>query len=144
MKKLFENESFLKNTRGYNNVIAMASVGCKTPDQFKGPNFKIQGKVHHKIGSLIPTDKNQPKFLQLYFYDTDEATEHRVDLMPKLSSKILKELTDIIQETNCYVKSFKAAHELVDTAVELKIVLISDKNKIPSGEHSRKYNLPGL
>ena len=58
MKKLFENESFLKNTRGYNNVIAMASVGCKTPDQFKGPNFKIQGKVHHKIGSLIPTDKN--------------------------------------------------------------------------------------
>ena len=80
----------------------------------------------------------------MYFYDTDEATEHRVDLMPKLSSKILKELTDIIQETNCYVKSFKAAHELVDTAVELKIVLISDKNKIPSGEHSRKYNLPGL
>ena len=63
MKKLFENESFLKNARGYNNVLAMASVGCKTPEEFKGANFKIQGKVHHKIGSLIPTDQNTPKFL---------------------------------------------------------------------------------
>ena len=107
----------------------MASVGCKTPDQFKGPNFKIQGKVHHKIGSLIPSEEGQPKFLQLYFYDTDEATEHRIGLMPKLCPKILKELTDIIQENNCYVKSFKAAYELVDTTSELKIVLISDKNK---------------
>ena len=79
---------FLKNTRGYNNVVAMASVGCKKPDQFKCPNFKIQGKVHHKIGSLIQSEEDQPKFLQLYFYDTDEATEHRIGLMPNLSPKI--------------------------------------------------------
>ena len=62
LRILFEKEPFLKNTRGYKNVMATASVGCRTPDQFKGPNFKIQGKVHHKIGSLIPSEENQPKF----------------------------------------------------------------------------------
>ena len=142
MRKLFEKESVLKNARGYNNILAMASVGCKTPQEFKGPNFKIQGKVHHKIGSLIPSERNSPKFLQLYFYDTDEATQHRLDLMPKLSEEILKELTDIIKETNCYVKSFKSAYELVNDETELKIFLVSDESKIPTGQHSGKYNLP--
>ena len=142
MKEIFANETFLRNARGYNNVLAMASVGVKTPDEFKGPNFKIQGKVHHKIGSLIPADEGSPKFLQLYFYDTDEATEHRLDIMPKLSEDILKKLTSIIKETNCYVKSFKAAYEMTNEEGELKIFLISDKSKIPSGQHSGRYNLP--
>ena len=109
--KIEINEALLKNARGFNNILAMASVGCTTPDEVKGPNFKIQGKVHHKIGSLIPQNNSTPKFLQLYFYDTDEATEYRVDLMPKLSSAIVKELTDILSETNCYIKSFKAAYD---------------------------------
>ena len=142
LKEMFQTESVLRNTRGYNNILAMASVGCKTPDEVRGPNFKIQGKVHHKIGSLLPSEESSPKFLQLYFYDTDEATEHRLGVMPKLSSEILKELTDIVKETNCYVKSFKAAYELVESDSEVKIVLIADKNKIPAGEHSRRYNLP--
>ena len=142
LKTLFENQTFLRNARGYNNILAMASVGCHTPDQFKGPNFKIQGKIHHKIGSLIPDEQNPPKFLQLYFYDTDEATKHRLDVMPKLSSPILKQLTDIIKDTNCYVKSFKAAHEMVESGEELKIVLISDKMKVPPGQHKGKYSLP--
>ena len=120
----------------------MASVGCKTPDEVKGPNFKIQGKVHHKIGSLIPGDKSTQKFLQLYFYDTDEATEHRLDIMPKLSKHILKKLTEIIKETTCSVKSFKAAYEMTHEETELKIFLISDKTKIPSGQHPGRYNLP--
>ena len=86
MQQIYSNEKFLRNTRGYNNILAMASIGCFTPEQFRGPNFKIQGKVHHSIGTLIPYGQNPPKFLQLYFYDTDEATEYRMKTMPNLSS----------------------------------------------------------
>ena len=142
MQKLYSDKKFLKDARAYNNILAMASVGCATPDQFKGPNFKIQGKLYHAIGSLIPNDQSKPKFLQLYFYDTDEATDHRLDLMPRLCPNILKQLTDILQISNSYVKSFKAAYECVNEEDELKIILLGDKKKIPSGQHTRKYNLP--
>ena len=87
MQTFFSDKKFLKEIRAYNNILAMASVGCATPDQFKGPNFKMQGKLYHAIGSLIPTDQDKPKFLQLYFYDIDEATDHRLDLMPNMSKQ---------------------------------------------------------
>ena len=138
-----KDQSFLNKARRYNNILAMASIGCSTPKNYQGPNFKIQGKVHHRIGSLIPPGEDPPKFLQLYFYDTEEATEYRLEVMPKLSTVILKELTEEINKVNCYVKSFKAVHEYVsDDDTEMKIILIGDKKNIPSGQHSRKYNLP--
>ena len=91
LQKLYSKKSFTDNIRGYNNVLAMASIGCDTPDSVKGPNFKILGKVHHKIGSLLPAEGNDPKFLQLYFYDSDQATDLRMKIMPKLDPNILKE-----------------------------------------------------
>ena len=142
LRKMYENKTFTNNLRGYNNILAMASIGCETPDSMKGPNFKIQGKLYHSIGSLLPVDGQDPKFLQLYFYDIDEATDHRLKVMPKLDSKILKELTQIIESTNNYVKSFKAVLEYEESEAEIYICLISDKKKIPAGEHVRKYNLP--
>ena len=89
MQKLFSKPSFINNARAYNNILAMASIGCKAPENYQGTNFKIQGKVHHSIGSLIPPGEDPPKFLQLYFYDTEEATNYRLKIMPKLSTDIL-------------------------------------------------------
>ena len=102
LKELFNEKRFTENIRGYNNILAMASIGCTTPDSVRGPNFKIQGKVHHKIGSLIPSDEENPKFLQLYFYDSDEATVLRHKIMPKLDKTILTKLTRIIEENNSF------------------------------------------
>ena len=88
-------------------------------------------------------DESPPKFLQLYFYDTDEATKYRLEIMPKLSAEILKELTEEINKVNCYAKSFKAVHEFVsDEDDDVKIILIGDKRKVPSGQHPKRYNLP--
>ena len=39
--KLYSNKKFTNNIRGYNNILAMASIGCITPDAIKGPNFKV-------------------------------------------------------------------------------------------------------
>ena len=142
LKELFNEKRFTENIRGYNNILAMASIGCTTPDSVRGPNFKIQGKVHHKIGSLIPSDEENPKFLQLYFYDSDEATVLRHKIMPKLDKTILTKLTRIIEENNSYIKSFKAALEYVSGDNELSLVLLADKKKIPVGDHKRRYSLP--
>ena len=142
LQMLFKNKKFTDNIRGYNNILAMASIGLTLPDNMKGPNFKVQGKVYHRIGSLLPADGEDPKFLQLYFYDSDEATDLRLKIMPKLNADILKKLTGIIEKNSSYIKSFKAALEYVDDDSELSLVLVADKKKIPKGEHARKYSLP--
>ena len=57
IRRLYErSRSFLDNLRSYNNALAMASIGCDEAviDGFN-PTFKIQGKVYHRIGSLLPT-----------------------------------------------------------------------------------------
>jgi len=36
-------------------------------------SFRISGKNYHRIGSLLPTEGQKPKFAQLYIYDIDEV-----------------------------------------------------------------------
>jgi hypothetical protein len=52
----------------------MTSFGCTKEIREKGfmPTFKIQGQVYHRIGSLMPVEDEEPKFLQLYFVGSGE------------------------------------------------------------------------
>ena len=43
------------------------------------PIFVMNGENFHQIGSLLPNPGNQPKFAQLYIYDTDNETRNRVN-----------------------------------------------------------------
>ena len=36
------------------------------------PFFRIQGKVHHLIGSIMPTTGKSPKFFQICFIENQE------------------------------------------------------------------------
>ena len=60
------NQTFLERIRSFNNAFAMASLGC---NQVRFPTgvscFKIQGKIHHFMGSLLPSENEPPKFAQL-------------------------------------------------------------------------------
>ena len=49
IQNLYSKKSFLESARAYNNILAMASIGCSAPLNYQGPNFKIQVKVYHKI-----------------------------------------------------------------------------------------------
>ncbi len=113
------------------------------------PNVKIQGKIYHSIGSLFPETGDQKKFAQIYVHDEDislaqEARErgqiqkrygHRLD------HRILLSLTEMMHNLNPFVKDFKTASDLPESVIrETKLVLRKDKK--PSEEHSRRYNLP--
>ena len=64
--KLLQDKKFCQDIKEYNNAMAFASLGIdKTPEV--GPNFKILGKLHHKIGSIGCPSEGKPKFAQLYF-----------------------------------------------------------------------------
>jgi hypothetical protein len=144
IEQLFSKPQFLSQIRGYNNALALASTGSNEV-QIPGfnPTFKIQGKIHHRIGSLLPQDSAAPKFAQIYFYDTDNELQNRLQHVRNLDPNILTSLQQCLHECNSYIASFKAAIELTNASDnDIRIILHADKNLKPSTEHCRRYNLP--
>ena len=71
---LVEDEHFRINIRKYNSVFSFTSLGVHVDEDLASARngtytFRIQGQLHHKIGSLIPNENEEAKFAQIYFYD---------------------------------------------------------------------------
>ena len=119
-------------------------LGCQEPqDGISGyrSTFKIQGKLYHRIRSLLPDNGNDPQFGQLYFYDTDYELENRVKRMQNLNEVIISQLLKCLHECNSYVRSFKAAVELNSDAT-FDLLLTANRDRKPEEAHCRQYNLP--
>ena len=65
---------FLANIHKYNCPFQMTSFGCSeiTMAGFN-PSFRIQGQIHHLIGSIIPAEGKSLKFSQIYFIDNQDS-----------------------------------------------------------------------
>ena len=88
-------------------MFAIMSLGGKvdkTLNDGNGPYvFRLNGQNHRQIGSLLPVDGSEPKFAQLYIFDTENEVQHRIR---SVSSD--KE-NDGIDENNALVKVFRMA-----------------------------------
>jgi len=73
---------FLQKIRQYNSMFAFTSMGGnidRTINKGEGPYvFRINGKIHHRIGSLLPEPNKIPKFTELYIFDTKNEIENRI------------------------------------------------------------------
>jgi len=78
---------FLQKIRQYNSMFAFTSMGGnidKTKNQGEGPYvFRINGQVHHRIGSLLPEPNKIPKFAELYIFDTKNEIQNRIRAISK-------------------------------------------------------------
>ncbi|XP_022003507.2 uncharacterized protein LOC110900961 [Helianthus annuus] len=79
---------------------------------------KISGQNAHSMGSLLPKHGAQPKFSQLYIYDTENELANRELLFSDSSSKALirakeldvkfiKFITNMLDSTNMLVKTYR-------------------------------------
>jgi hypothetical protein len=72
----------MQHIRQYNCLFAFISMGAHIDDSVNDgrglPIFKIFGQVHHRIGSLLPSDGSSPQFIQLYIYDTVNEVRNRM------------------------------------------------------------------
>ena len=70
---------FKKNIRRYNSMFAFTSMGGRVDNSInKGGApyiYRLNGQNHHVFGSLIPNNGDDPKFCQLYIYDTEHEFE---------------------------------------------------------------------
>lgn len=120
IKHLFRNIHFLQNIRAYNQMFSMTSFGAHIDESVnngRGPYvFKISGQIYHWIGSLCPSEGNQPRFLQLYIYDTQNEVTNRMrnfggEDSGHLNSEIVEELINILNAHNGLVKLFRTAND---------------------------------
>jgi len=77
-----EGKNFQQHIRTYNMMFAFTSPGAKVDNSYNNghgpPNLRIQGQVCHRIGSLLPSTGQMPKFAQLYIYYTENETHNKI------------------------------------------------------------------
>jgi len=141
---------FLRQIRSYNSLFAFTSLGArvdKTINNGTAPYvFKINGVVHHRIGSLVPSRGAEPKFAQLYVYDAQHEAQNRLSLFEDDGSSanqpdpaIALSLLQMLDEHNSLVKAFRYARERLedagDQALTLRLLGCNSKQDV-------QYNLP--
>ena len=89
-----QSKTFRTQIRNYNAMFAMTSIGGKVDNKVnngRGPYiFRLNGQTHHRIGTLLPNNGEDPQFAHLYFYDTENEVQHRMNVFS--SSSVNKDL----------------------------------------------------
>ena len=128
------SKRFLRQIRSYNSLFAFTSLGAavdKTINNGTAPYvFKINGVVHHRIGSLMPHNGSRPKFAQLYIYDTEHEAQNRLGLFEadgnaadQPDPKVVLSLLEMLDEHNNLVKAFRYARERLEQEGDQKVTL---------------------
>lgn len=107
LSSLIHQKHFMENIRKYNDSFQMTSFGADyiERDFHMFGKFKVQGQVHHQIGSLLPLQNQQHKFLQIYFIgDTEQQAKQRQYNSTGLMLDVLTSLPNMLHIHNPYVK----------------------------------------
>ncbi|KAH1203302.1 ATP-dependent DNA helicase PIF4 [Glycine max] len=146
--KASDSKNYQCNIQTYNMMFAFTSAGIKLDksiNESRGPpTIRIQGQLCHRIGSLLPMPGKQPKFSQLYIFDTQNEGENRINTMSQhvgIQLEIVSTLSQMLDEYNVHAKSFRMVRDrLADTQVDnvkLRLIAIREKD-------GHTYNLPNV
>ena len=100
---------FREKIVAYNNAISFASEGIDKVDTVHGAfTFKIQGNMHHCIGSLFPEQNARPKFAQIWTMDSSQdAIDHRWGHNDHLDRDRIQQLQRFLQQINPFAVALK-------------------------------------
>ncbi|GKA27280.1 hypothetical protein Tco_0713448 [Tanacetum coccineum] len=115
-----------------------SAVGAKIDHSIntgRGPyTFRINGQNYHRMGSLLPAEGVQPRYAQLYFFDTQNEIRNRMfafvdnESCKKVDENIVADLTQMLDHSNPIVRSFRMAkkwcHSNPSTEFGLRLLLI--------------------
>ena len=137
-----EADSFRKNARSYNSLLACTSFGADMNEEFQRhgvSNFTVYGQVYHFIGSLLPNEGQVPKFAQLYIYDTENEMRNRLNIMQDLDTTVLQNLQNMLDAVNPYIQVFRQARDIIQTSdtSDVSMVIHGDRTK-----DLRRYGVP--
>ncbi|GKE90141.1 putative DNA helicase, partial [Tanacetum coccineum] len=115
----------------------------------RGPYaFQINGHNHHRIGTLLPTTDEGPRFAQFYIYDTEHEVDNRLYALNITSSfgvtdnnlrSLVQDLITMLDIHNPMVQSFRMSKDrFVQSSIQpVTLCLIGTR------QHTGcQYNLP--
>lgn len=111
---------FKKNIRLYNTMFAFTSMGVKVDHSINNGRspyiYRLNEQNHHVFGSLIPNNGGDPKFCQLYIYDTEHEVENRMrwvnmDNGDTVDEEIVCGLLNMLDSRNELVPYFRMARD---------------------------------
>ena len=137
-----EAKQFLNHIQKYNNVFAFTSVGAKIHQSMARGGvytYRLQGELHHLMGSLLPNEGETPKFVQMYIHDPQMQEDCRLNFIEELHPNILHHLQRMLQDVNPYAQLYENAQRCLSThpttPLSLRLVILHNKD-------SRRYNTP--
>ncbi|XP_052620949.1 uncharacterized protein LOC111908283 [Lactuca sativa] len=145
-----KSKHFMKNIRRYNSMFSFTSMGGKIDTSINRGNtpyiFRLCDQNYHSIGSLLPAKGSEPKFSQLYIYDTENKILNRQrciggvnDQSKSIDSDIIEDIKVILDSNNVLVRSYRMARDTFQKKpqVDMKLRLIGRRQR-----DGRTYNLP--
>ena len=141
-----ESKYFLNHIVEYNTCFQLTSMGIPKPVHFEGLQrvFAVQGQIYHRIGSLLPVQNENEKFMQLYFIDNEEReVRARQNIVDGLHEHTIRKIQAALHDHNHFIRNF-VYHMQQNYALrelqEFNIVIQADK--VPYGHHPGRYNAP--
>ncbi|XP_075658963.1 uncharacterized protein LOC142628812 [Castanea sativa] len=117
-------------------MFAMTSMGGKVDNRVndgRGPYiFRLNGQTHHRIGTLLPNNGEDPQFAQLYFCDTENGVQHKMNAFSSspvnkdLDPSIIDALIQMFNESNNLVKIFHGREYNLPTCFEIVAIIVGD------------------
>ncbi|XP_035830917.1 uncharacterized protein LOC110928419 [Helianthus annuus] len=149
-----KSKHFLLNIRRFNSMFSFTSMGGKVDSKINRGNspyvYRISGENYHTLGTLLPNEGGEPKFAQLYIYNTDNEFCNRKTVFSNskkpasatsdlLDTELIEYLKLILDSNNQLVKTYRHVRDqFVDNPhANLKLRLKANRSK-----DGRTYNLP--
>ena len=92
------------------------NIDSSTSDSHGPYVFKISDQIYHLMGSLLPTNNDSSKFVQLYIYDTNNKIDNKMssyifdDVSTDLTKSIIRILIEMLDQTNKLFQLFQSVN----------------------------------
>nr|GFA89069.1 hypothetical protein CTI12_AA123990 [Tanacetum cinerariifolium] len=108
--------------------------------------FRINGQNYHRIGSLLPKEGIQPRYAQLYFFETENEIHNRMSAFTNketpegVDPSILQSLIEMLNQSSSVAKAFRIARNWCHShgSINVQLKLLGKRTK------ARQYNKPAV
>ncbi|KAL6572840.1 hypothetical protein OROHE_002316 [Orobanche hederae] len=137
-------------TRVYNSMFCFTYFGAKIDhsiNTWRAPyTFRINGQNYHLLGSILPTEGVQPRFSQLYFFDTENEVRNRMSAFinneagEEVDEIIVRSLIGMLNHSSSLARAFRMARDWCAThnSINFQLRLLGQRTT------SRQYNAPSV
>ncbi|KAL5161838.1 Replication protein A DNA-binding subunit E [Glycine soja] len=148
------SKNYQQNIRIYNMMFAFTSAGIKfdkSINHSRGPpTIRIQGQPCHRIGNMLPMPGKEPKFAQLYIFDTKNEVRNRINAIRMARDRLQDAQVDNIKLKLIANREKNGRTYNVPTVPEVTTLIVGDfdanlkRDIIIETQHGQLQRIHGL